>query len=142
MKTNFKNPGSINRAWFVIDAKGYSLGRVAAKAALILRGKHRPYYTPHQEIGDYVIIVNAKQAKMTGNKQEKKIYYRHSGFPGGLKAEPYEKLIARKPVFPMERAVRGMLPKGTLGRKVFQNLKVYAGDHHPHVSQKPEEIIL
>jgi large subunit ribosomal protein L13 len=138
MKTVFVKPKNIERKWHVIDAQGKVLGRVAAKAATYLRGKHRPEYAPHQEMGDYVIIVNAQKAVLTGNKRQDKMYYRHSGYPGGLYAENYATEVARKPTRPMELAVRGMLPKGPLGRKLFKNVKVYAGPSHPHAAQKPD----
>ncbi|MBN2658018.1 MAG: 50S ribosomal protein L13 [Spirochaetales bacterium] len=137
MKTIFEKPASIERKWYVIDAEGVSLGRVAVKAANILRGKNKPYYTPHQEIGDYVIIVNAEKAAVTGRKKTDKMYYRHSGFLGGLKAETYEKVLAKKPTMPMEKAIRGMLPKGPLGNKLYTNVKIYAGANHPHAAQQP-----
>lgn len=138
MKTIFVKPKDVDRKWHLIDAEGKVLGRVAAKAAVLLRGKDKPEYAPHQEIGDYVIIINADKAEVTGGKRQKKLYHRHSGYPGGLRTENYETLIARKPTAPMEKAVKGMLPKGPLGRKLFRNLKVYAGDRHPHAAQKPQ----
>jgi large subunit ribosomal protein L13 len=141
-KTQFLNPRDISRKWYVIDANGHSLGRVATQVATLLRGKHRPYYTPHQEVGDHVIVINARHAVVTGRKFEQKKYYRHSGYPGGLKTENYRKVIARKPVFPMQQAVRGMLPKGRLGRKLFGNVKIYADGAHPHAAQQPEELAL
>lgn len=140
MKTIFVKPRDVVRKWYIIDAEGKVLGKVAAKAAELIRGKHKALYTPHQEVGDYVIIVNAAKAAVTGRKQEQKVYYRHSGYPGGLTSEPYEKVIKRKPIFPMEHAIRGMLPKGTLGRKLFSNAKVYADGRHPHAAQQPEVI--
>ncbi len=140
MKTIFVKPNEVERKWYVIDAAGQSLGRVAVKAATILRGKNKALYTPHQEVGDYVIIVNAKNAVMTGNKRNDKMYYRHSGFLGGMKSENYEKLVARKPTAPMEKAVKGMLPRGPLGNKLFSNVKIYAGAEHPHTAQQPEKI--
>jgi len=140
MKTIFVKPNEVERKWYVIDAAGQPLGRVAVKAANLLRGKNKALYTPHQEIGDYVIIVNATEAVMTGNKASDKLYYRHSGYLGGLKSENYEKLVARKPTAPMEKAIKGMLPKGPLGYKLFTNVKVYAGADHPHTAQKPEKI--
>lgn len=140
MKTIFEKPAGIERKWFVIDAEGISLGRVAVKAANILRGKNRPYYTPHQEVGDFVIIINAEKAAMTGRKKTDKLYYRHSGYLGGLKAETYDKVLAKKPTMPMEKAVRGMLPKGTLGNKLYTNVKIYAGASHPHAAQQPEAV--
>mgnify|MGYP006293824523 FL=1 len=140
MKTIFVNPKDIERKWYVIDAQDQVLGRVAVKAASLLRGKHKPEYSPHQEIGDYVIIVNADKVRVTGAKGRQKMYYRHSGHLGSLKAEPFQKLIVRRPTAPMELAVRGMLPKNRLGRKLFTNLKVYGGSEHPHAAQKPESI--
>ena len=142
MKTIFVKPAEIDRKWFVIDAAGKALGRVAVKAASIARGKNKPYYTPHQEVGDYVIIINAEKAVLTGNKERDKVYYRHSGYVGGLKSESYQKLVARKPTAPMEKAVRGMLPKGALGNQLYRNVKVYAGETHPHQAQKPEAVEL
>ncbi len=140
MKTIFVKPNEVERKWYVIDAAGQPLGRVAVKAAWILRGKNKALYTPHQEVGDYVIIVNAKEAVMTGNKRADKMYYRHSGYLGGMKSENYEKLVARKPTAPMEKAVKGMLPKGPLGNKLYSNVKIYAGAEHPHVAQQPVKI--
>lgn len=140
--TQFLNPRDIARKWYVIDASGHPLGRVATRVATLLRGKHRPYYTPHQEVGDHVIVINARHAVVTGRKMEQKQYYRHSGYPGGLKVENYRKVIARKPVFPMHEAVRGMLPKGRLGRKLLRNVKIYADGAHPHAAQKPEQLAL
>lgn len=142
MKTIFVKPKEIARRWYLIDAEDKVLGRVAVKAANIVRGKHKPYYTPHQEIGEYVVIVNAGKVKVTGRKEEKKFYYRHSGYPGGLSAERYDKVITRKPTFPLEQAIKGMLPHGPLGRKLFTNVKVYPGPDHPHAAQKPEKIEL
>lgn len=140
MKTIFVKPREVTRKWYLIDAEGKILGKVAAKASELVRGKHKPEYTPHQEVGDYVIIINAAKAVLTGRKPSQKEYYRHSGYPGGLKTESYEKVIKRKPVFPIEHAVRGMLPKGRLGRKLFTNVKVYADGRHPHAAQQPEVI--
>jgi large subunit ribosomal protein L13 len=140
MKTIFVKPRDVIRKWYIIDAEGKVLGKVAAKAADLVRGKHKPEYTPHQEIGDYVVIVNAAKAVLTGRKPHQKEYYRHSGYPGGLRTETYEKVIKRKPVFPIEHALRGMLPKGRLGRKLFNNVKVYADGRHPHAAQQPETI--
>ena len=138
MKTIFLKPATVERKWHLIDAEGKILGKVAAKTAELIRGKHKPYYTPHQEIGDFVIIVNAEKAVVTGRKPQQKFYVRHSGYPSGLKKESYRHVIVRKPVFPMENAIRGMLPKGRLGRKLFQNVKVYSGNRHPHAAQRPE----
>lgn len=141
-ETQFINPRDLTRKWYVIDAGGRPLGRVAARVATVLRGKHRPYYTPHQEVGDHVIVINARHAVLTGRKVEQKQYYRHSGYPGGLKTESYAHVVARKPSFPMEQAVRGMLPKGRLGRKLFGNVKIYSDATHPHAAQQPEELTL
>ena len=137
MKTIFIKPQSIERKWYLIDAEGKPLGRVAAEAAFLLRGKNKAEYVPHQEIGDYVIIINAAKAKVTGNKMEDKIYYRHSMYQGGLKAESYCKMVARKPTYPMEHDIKGMLPNNRLGRKLFNNVKIYAGAEHPHMAQQP-----
>ena len=126
MKTIFIKPQSIERKWYLIDAEGKTLGRVAAEAAKILKGKNKVEYVPHQEIGDYVIIINAAKAKVTGNKVEDKI-----------KAEPYGKMVVRKPTYPMEHAIKGMLPNNRLGRKLFNNVKIYAGAEHPHMAQQP-----
>ena len=115
-------------------------GRVASEIARILRGKHKPLYTPHLDMGDHVIVINAEKVAITSRKSEQKIYYRHSGFPGGIKAESFERLIARRPEAIMERAVRGMLPKNRLGRAMFRKLKVYAGPEHGHASQKPQPL--
>lgn len=138
MKTIYVKPNEVERSWYVIDAAGQPLGHVAVKAASVARGKHKPCYVPYHELGDYVIIINAEQAVMTGNKRQDKLYYRHSGYLGGLKVENYEKLVARKPTAPMEKAVRGMLPKGPLGNKLFTNIKIYAGAAHPHGAQQPK----
>jgi len=140
MKTIFVKPKDVERNWYIIDADGKRLGRVAVEATKLLRGKHKPCYTPHQEVGDYVIITNAEKVSLSGNKRQKKTYYRHSGYPGGIKSESFESIIERKPTFPMEQAIKGMLPKGPLGRKLFKNVKVYAGSSHPHAAQKPENI--
>ena len=122
MKTIFVNQKEITRKWYVIDAEGKILGRVAVAVADILRGKHKPEFAPHQEVGDYVVVVNAAKVNVTGNKMGDKMYYRHSGYPGALKSESLEKMIQRKPVFPLENAIRGMLPKNRLGRKLFKNV--------------------
>lgn len=137
MKTIFVKPASIEKKWYVIDAEGKNLGRVAVKAARLLRGKDKPEYVPHQDLGDYVIIINAAKATVTGNKVEDKMYYRHSMYPGGLKAESYVKMLQRKPTYPMEHAVKGMLPSGKLGKRLFLNVKIYAGAEHPHQAQQP-----
>ena len=140
MKTVFEKPLSVERKWHLIDAEGKVLGRVAAKAASIARGKNKAIFVPHQEIGDFVVVINADKIVVTGRKTQQKMYYRHSGYPGGLKSQNFEKAITRHPTFPLENAVKGMLPKGPLGRKLAKNIKIYAGTEHPHSGQKPEPI--
>jgi large subunit ribosomal protein L13 len=135
-----KNDAESNRGWWVVDATDKPLGRVASEVAHVLRGKHKPTYTPHMDTGDFVIIVNAGKVKLTGNKLDKKFYYSHSGIPTGFKAEAYRHLLERKPEFPLEKAVKGMLPKGVLGREMFTKLKVYATPDHPHAAQKPQPL--
>ena len=141
-KTVSLKAGDIKKEWVVIDATDLVLGRLASRVALILRGKNKPEYVPHQDMGDYVIIINAAKANVTGNKIEDKMYYRHSMYPGGLKAESYGKVLERKPTYPMEHAIKGMLPSGKLGKRLFVNLHVYAGSEHPHQAQKPETVEL
>jgi large subunit ribosomal protein L13 len=140
MKTLYVKPKDVSRKWFIIDANGKTLGKVAVKVASVLRGKHKPIYVPHQEIGDYVIIINAEKIAVTGSKRTDKIYYNYSGHPGGMKATSFEKMIEKKPAYPLEAAIRGMLPKTRLGRKLFGNAKVYAGESHPHSAQQPEAL--
>jgi large subunit ribosomal protein L13 len=140
MKTIFVKPATIVKKWYLIDAEGKELGRVAVAAARILRGKNKPEYAPHQDMGDFVIIVNAAKAALSGNKYQDKKYYRHSNYPGGLTTESYADMVVRKPTFPMEHAVKGMLPKGPLGYKLFTNMKVYAGENHPHTAQQPIQV--
>ena len=140
MKTVFANPASVERKWFIIDAEGKVLGRVAAKVAAIVRGKNKANYVPHQEIGDFVVVINADKVVVTGRKAQQKMYYRHTGYVGGLKSINFEKLIVRHPTQPLEKAIKGMLPKGPLGRKLVKNAKLYAGTTHPHESQKPAKI--
>ncbi len=140
MKTIFVNQKDVVRKWFLIDAEGKTLGRVAVAVADILRGKNKPEFVPNMEIGDFVIIINAEKITVTGKKMRDKVYYRHTGYPGGIKSENLQKVLNRKPVFPLENAIRGMLPKNRLGRKLFNNVKVYAGSEHPHGAQKPEKI--
>jgi large subunit ribosomal protein L13 len=142
MKTVFVKPALAERKWFVIDAEGKILGRVAARAASIVRGKEKAIYAPHQEVGDFVVVVNAGKIAVTGRKPQQKLYYRHSGYVGGLKTDTYEKLAARHPTAPLENAIKGMLPKGPLGRKLLKNVKVYAGAEHPHGAQNPQAIEL
>jgi len=140
MTTFTARPETVQRDWFVVDAAGQTLGRLATQVAIRLRGKHKPEYTPHVDTGDYIVVINADRARVTGNKAQDKMYYRHSGFPGGLKSSSFENLIAKKPEAPIEIAVRGMLPKGPLGRDMFRKLKVYAGATHPHTAQQPQEL--
>ena len=138
MNTFMANPDKIERKWYVVDASGCTLGRLAAQVASILRGKNKPIYTPHEDCGDYVIIVNAEKIKVTGRKLDQKIYYRHSEYAGGMKSFTLRQLIATKPVFVVENAIEGMLPKGPLGRQMFTKLHVYEGPEHKHAAQKPE----
>ncbi|MGB5810689.1 MAG: 50S ribosomal protein L13 [Polyangiales bacterium] len=140
MATQSAKASEIERRWYVVDAAGQPLGRLASKVAHILRGKHRPEYTPHVDTGDFVIITNAAQVHLSGNKRDGKFYHHHSGYPGGLKSESYGQLLDRKPEFVVERAVKGMLPKNSLGRQMFRKLKVYSEGTHPHVAQKPEPL--
>jgi large subunit ribosomal protein L13 len=137
MKTIFVKPLSMEKKWYILDAEGKELGHVAVAAARILRGKNKPEYVPHQDMGDYVIIINAAKAKMSGNKFEDKMYYSHSNYPGGFRATNYSDMLDRTPCFPMEHALKGMLPGGPLGRSLFTNAKVYAGADHPHMAQTP-----
>lgn len=140
MKTLYVNEQDIDRKWYLIDADGATLGRLATKVASLLRGKHKPYFTPRQELGDYVVIVNADRVHVTGRKSTQKMYHKHSGYPGSLRSESFRTMIKRKPEFVVEHAVRGMLPKNRLGRKLFKNVKVYAGPKHPHQAQQPEQL--
>ncbi len=137
MKTLFVKPDEAPRTWYVIDVQGKRLGLVAAKVAHMLRGKNKPFYTPHQEIGDYVVVINADKIDISGRKRENKMYYHHTGFPGGLKTTTFAKLIEKHPTDPLENAIRGMLPKGPLGRRLITNVKLYAGPNHPHAAQQP-----
>jgi large subunit ribosomal protein L13 len=136
-----KESAQANRAWFVVDAAGKPLGRLASQIATVLRGKHKPTYTPHEDAGDFVVVVNADKIRLTGNKLDKKFYYSHSGIPGGFQAESYRHLLARLPTFPIEKAVKGMLPKNVLGRQMLTKLKVYATPDHPHAAQKPQPLV-
>jgi large subunit ribosomal protein L13 len=130
----------LNRAWWVIDAEGKPLGRLASRIATVLRGKNKPTFTPHVDAGDFVIVVNAQKVKLTGKKLDQKEYVRHSGEPGGFRSETYGHLLERKPELPITKAVKGMLPKNTLGRELLTKLKVYAGPDHPHAAQKPQPL--
>ena len=142
MKTVFVKPADVERKWFMIDADGQVLGRVAARVASILRGKEKAIFAPHQEMGDYVVVINAEKIVVTGRKAEQKQYHHHTGYPGGLKTVNFEKLIEKHPSSPLELAVKGMLPKGPLGRKLLKNVKIYSGTEHPHAAQKLEKIEL
>lgn len=137
MSTYMARPVDVERKWYVIDATGIPMGRVATAAATLLRGKHKPIYTPHIDTGDFVIITNVDKIVLTGRKLDQKIYFRHSGYEGGLKRTVYRRLMEVKPEFAVEKAVRGMLPHNRLGRAMFKKLKVYRGDH-PHIAQSPE----
>jgi large subunit ribosomal protein L13 len=141
-RTFTPTPRDITREWFVVDAEGQTLGRLAAQVARILRGKHKPIFAPHMDTGDHVIIVNASKVHLTGNKREQKVAYRHSGYPGGLKAVPYAVLLAQRPSRAVERAVKGMLPHNRLGRQMLTKLKVYDGPTHPHAAQQPKPLDL
>ncbi len=142
MKTFMQTKENVDRKWFVIDAEGLPLGRVASKAAHILRGKHKATFTPHIDCGDFVIIVNANKIILTGNKLQKKVYYDHSGHPGGLRERTAETMLEKYPVEMVERAIEGMLPKGRLGRAMYKKLFVYAGPEHKQEAQKPTAITL
>lgn len=140
MKTFSAKPQEVQRDWFVIDATDKVLGRVAVEIALRLRGKHKPIFTPHVDTGDFIVVVNADRIRVTGNKAQQKMYYRHSGYPGGIYGTTYEKLHARFPGRVLETAVKGMLPKGPLGYAMLKKLKVYAGAEHPHAAQQPKAL--
>ena len=131
---------TVDRKWYVVDAANIPLGRVASQVAAVLRGKNKPIYTPHVDTGDYVIVINTDKMVLTGNKATQKMYYRHSGFPGGLKETSYKELMEKKSDFALEKAVKGMLPKNSLGKKMFMKLKVYKGAEHPHQAQQPVEL--
>ena len=142
MKTVSAKAHEVKRDWFIVDAEGKTLGRLASQIAIRLRGKHKPIYTQHVDTGDYVVVINADKVTVTGNKATDKIYYRHSEFPGGMRETTFEKLIVRKPRDVLEIAVKGMLPKNPLGREMFRKLKVYAGTKHPHEAQQPQVLNL
>lgn len=142
MRTYSAKPQEVERTWYVIDAQGQTLGRLASRVATLLRGKHKPSYTPHVDCGDFVIVVNAAKVHVTGQKMDQKIYYRHSGYPGGLKEITLRRQLQIFPERVLEAAVRGMLPKNKLGRKMFKKLKVYAGAEHPHAAQQPQTLEL
>ena len=138
MKTFMASPATIDRKWYVVDAQGQTLGRLASEVAKVLRGKNKPIYTPHVDCGDYVVIVNADKIVVTGKKLDQKIYYHHSGWIGGMKETTLREMLQKKPEQVVELAVKGMLPKGPLGRQMYTKLHVYAGAEHPHAAQKPE----
>ena len=140
MKTYYAKPGEVEREWLLIDAEDQVLGRVASKAATLLKGKHKPQYTPHVDTGDFVVIINADKIRLTGTKAAKKEYFHHTGFPGGLKMETFSEAMEKHPERVLEHAVKGMLPKNTLGRAMGKKLKVYTGSEHPHMAQKPRQI--
>jgi large subunit ribosomal protein L13 len=142
VKTYHAKPGEVQREWLVVDATDVALGRLASRVASILRGKHKPQYTPHVDTGDYVIVLNAAKIKLTGNKAERMVHVRYSGYPGGLKKKSVSRLLEERPEVVVEHAVKGMLPKNTLGRAMGRKLKVYAGDEHPHQAQNPRQIEL
>ena len=142
MKTYFATNETAENKWYVVDAQGKVLGRLATQIAKYLRGKHKPEYTPHTDVGDYIVVINAEQISVTGNKGQDKKYYDHSGFPGGIKEVSLEKLRVKNPRQIIERAVKGMLPKNPLGRDMLRKLKIYVGGEHPHSAQQPVEINL
>ena len=140
MNSFMANPAKVERKWYVVDATGYTLGRLASEVAKVLRGKNKPVFTPHVDTGDYVIVVNADEIKVTGKKLDQKIYYHHSDYVGGMKETTLREMLAKKPEKVVELAVKGMLPKGPLGREMFTKLHVYAGAEHPHAAQQPEAL--
>ena len=142
MKTIFVKPADIERKWFVVDVEGKPIGRAAARIASIVRGKEKAVFAPHQETGDFVVVINAEKAVLTGRKATQKMYHHHSGYAGGLKSINYEKLTEKHPCSPMEFAIKGMLPKGPLGRKLLKSVKIYPGTAHPHAAQNPQVIEL
>ena len=142
MKTVSTRPEDVDRSWFVVDAENKTLGRLATEIATRLRGKHKPEYTPHVDTGDYIVVVNAEKVRVTGNKFNDKVYYRHSGYPGGIKEMNFKDMQDRHPERVIEKAVKGMLPKNPLGRAMFKKLKVYAGAEHPHSAQQPQSLEL
>ena len=140
MNSFMANPAKVERKWYVVDATGYTLGRLASEVAKVLRGKNKPIFTPHIDTGDYVVIINAEKIKVTGKKLDQKIYYHHSDYVGGMKETTLREMLAKKPEKVVELAVKGMLPKGPLGREMFTKLHVYAGAEHPHAAQQPEAL--
>lgn len=142
MSTQVAKEADIKRAWFVVDLEGKVLGRAATEIARVLRGKHKAIYTPSVDTGDFVVVVNADKVKLTGTKMADKVYYSHTGFPGGIRSITAEKLVAKKPEDLIKKAVKGMLPKNKLGRQMFRKMKVYAGVEHPHAAQQPKELVI
>ena len=142
MKTFVAKPETVKRDWYVVDAEGKTLGRIATEIAHRLRGKHKAEYTPHVDTGDYIIVINAEKVTVTGNKFKDKVYYAHTGFPGGLKSTTFDKLQAAKPEMIIEKAVKGMLPQNRLGRKLLTHLKIYSTELHPHKAQSPNKITM
>ncbi len=142
MKTFVTKPAEVERNWYVVDADGENLGRLASRIAVILRGKHKPIYSPSVDCGDYVIVLNAEKITVTGRRLDQKVYYHHSGYPGGIKSITLRDQLEKHPTRPVELAVKGMLPKNKLGRKMLKKLKVYAGSEHPHEAQQPEDLEL
>ena len=142
MNSFMANPAKVERKWCVVDATGYTLGRLASEVAKVLRGKNKPVFTPHVDTGDYVIVVNADKIKVTGKKLEQKIYYNHSDYVGGMKETTLKEMLQKKPEYVINHAVKGMLPKGPLGRQMITKLHVYAAPEHPHAAQKPEELVI
>ena len=142
MSTYMAKNEEVERSWFVVDAENKTLGRLASKIAQYIRGKHKPTFTPHVDMGDYVIVVNAEKIHLSGNKLDQKKYYKHSNYPGGIKEITYRELLVKDPEFIIEKAVKGMLPSNKLGRKMIKKLKVYSGENHPHQAQKPEDLEL
>ena len=142
MKTYMAKGEAVERKWYVVDAEGMVLGRLASQVAAILRGKHKPIYTPHVDTGDHVIIINADKVVLTGNKLDGKKYYRHTGYPGGIRETSYRDLLAKKPEFAVYEAIRRMMPKGPLGRKMLKKVRIYAGVEHQHAAQTPEVLVL
>ncbi|WP_077528635.1 50S ribosomal protein L13 [Vreelandella utahensis] len=140
MKTQSAKPESVTRDWFVVDAADKTLGRLSTEIARRLRGKHKPEFTPHVDTGDYIVVINAEKVRVTGRKSTQKHYYRHTGYPGGLRSMNFEEMIQRHPERVIEYSVKGMLPRGPLGRAMFRKLKVYAGDEHPHAAQQPQQL--
>ena len=140
MRTYTPSADEIERKWYVVDAEDQSLGRLATRIATVLRGKHKPIFTPHLDVGDYVIVVNADKVRLEGGKEWEKVYHRHSGYPGGVKSVPFLELLEKQPTEVVERAIHGMLPKNKLGRQIATKLKVYAGPDHPHAAQQPTSL--